>query len=127
MIPDDLLYTTNHEWIRFAKHDEAVLGITDHAQRALGDITFVGLPETGRRFAAGEACAVAESIKAASDIYTPFAGVVTKINKSLSREPERINKDPYKTGWICRLSGCETTTGERLMNAMEYRRFLDNA
>jgi glycine cleavage system H protein len=102
-LPADLRYTKSHEWLR--KHPDGTIevGITDHAQQALGDLVFVEVPEAGRKLVAGDACAVVESVKAASDVYSPVAGEVTAGNPKLATEPELINRDPYGEGWILRL------------------------
>jgi glycine cleavage system H protein len=102
-IPADLRYTKSHEWMRTLPDGTIEIGITDHAQQALGDLVFVEVPETGRKLAAGDACAVVESVKAASDVYSPLAGEVAAGNPALATQPELINKDPYGEGWILRL------------------------
>lgn len=127
MTPEGLYYSKDHEWVRFEEGGGAVLGITDHAQESLGDITFVDLPKVGRKLSAGDACAVVESVKAASDVYAPVAGQVSGVNEALSREPERINRDPYGEGWIYRLSGCDRSAAAGLMTAEQYAAFLKNA
>ena len=101
--PADLRYTKSHEWLRTLQDGTIEVGITDHAQQALGDLVFVEVPEAGRHLAAGDACAVVESVKAASDVYSPIAGEVTSGNQKLATEPELINRDPYGAGWIMRL------------------------
>ena len=101
--PADLRYTKSHEWLRTLQDGTIEVGITDHAQQALGDLVFVEVPEAGRHLAAGDACAVVESVKAASDVYSPIAGEVTSGNPKLATEPELINRDPYGEGWIMRL------------------------
>ena len=101
--PAELRYTKSHEWLRTLPDGTIEVGITDHAQQALGDLVFVEVPEAGRRLAAGDACAVVESVKAASDVYSPIAGEVTTGNAKLASEPELINRDPYGDGWIMRL------------------------
>ncbi len=121
-IPTDLHYTKSHEWIRRIKADAVEIGITDHAQEALGDLVFVEVPDRGRTLKLGEACAVVESVKAASDVYCPLAGTVTAANASLADKPELLNQDPYGEGWLFRL---ETTADlGALMNAEAYERFL---
>ena len=102
-IPADLRYTKSHEWVRTLPDGSVEIGITDHAQQALGDLVFVEVPEAGRVVATGDACAVVESVKAASDIYSPLAGEVITGNAALASEPELINRDPYGQGWILRL------------------------
>ena len=101
--PADLRYTKSHEWLRTLPDGTIEIGITDHAQQALGDLVFVEVPEAGRQLAAGDACAVVESVKAASDVYSPIAGEVTSGNPKLATEPELINRDPYGEGWIMRV------------------------
>ena len=101
--PADLRYTKSHEWLRTLPDGTIEIGITDHAQQALGDLVFVEVPEAGRHLAAGDACAVVESVKAASDVYSPLAGEVTSGNPKLATEPELINRDPYGEGWIMRV------------------------
>ena len=101
--PADLRYTKSHEWLRTLQDGTIEVGITDHAQQALGDLVFVEVPEAGRHLAAGDACAVVESVKAASDVYSPIAGEVTSGKPKLATEPELINRDPYGAGWIMRL------------------------
>ncbi len=102
-IPADLRYTKSHEWVRALPDGSVEIGITDHAQAALGDLVFVEVPEAGRQLKMGDACAVVESVKAASDVYSPLAGVVVAGNAALATEPELINQDPYGKGWIMRL------------------------
>ncbi len=123
-IPEALFYSKDHEWVRFEQGDDAFVGITDHAQEALGDITFIELPKIGRKVVAGDTCAVVESVKAASDVYAPLTGEVTEVNTSLSKEPERVNRDPYGEGWIYHLSGCDRNAAADLMTAAQYRKFL---
>ena len=102
-IPADLRYTRSHEWMRTLPDGTVEVGITDHAQQSLGDLVFVEVPEAGRQLAPGDACAVVESVKAASDVYSPLAGEVTAGNPALAAQPELINRDPYGEGWIFRL------------------------
>ena len=101
-IPDNLKYTTSHEWIRI-EGDTAVVGITDHAQAELTDIVYVELPEVGRTFTVGEGCGVVESVKTASDLYAPIAGEITEINSALEDAPEQVNESPYDEGWFFKL------------------------
>jgi glycine cleavage system H protein len=102
-IPDDLRYTKSHEWVRTLPDGSVEIGITDHAQQSLGDLVFVEVPEAGRVLAAGDGCAVVESVKAASDVYSPLGGEVIAGNAQLASRPELINQDPYGQGWILRL------------------------
>ena len=96
-------YTKTHEWVRTLPDGTVEIGITDHAQHALGDLVFVEVPEAGRALKVGESCAVVESVKAASDVYSPVAGEVTQGNPELAAEPEAVNTDPYGKGWLMRL------------------------
>ncbi len=98
-VPSDLKYAKSHEWAR-AAGGEATIGITDHAQHELTDVVFVELPEPGKTFKAGEACAVVESVKTASDIYTPVSGEITAVNKAVTDNPALVNSDPYGGGWL---------------------------
>ena len=100
--PDNLLYAKSHEWLRIEK-DGGTVGITDHAQSALSDVVFVELPKTGRKVKAGEVVATVESVKAASDIYSPVAGEITAVNTVLPNDPGLINREPYGQGWLFRI------------------------
>jgi glycine cleavage system H protein len=121
-IPADLKYTREHEWVRI-EGDVATFGITDHAQEALGDIVFVELPETGTDINAGEAFVVVESVKAVSDAYAPVAGEIIAVNEELEDEPEKVNTDPYGSGWIARIRMSGDTV--ELMSDDEYTTFLE--
>lgn len=120
-IPDSLRYTASHEWVRKEPDGTLSIGITDHAQDALGELVFLELPEPGRKLAAGEACAVVESVKAASDVYTPLAGEVVAANAALKEEPGRLNKDPYGA-WLFRLKPAEGADPAQLLDAAAYRK-----
>jgi glycine cleavage system H protein len=120
-IPDSLRYTATHEWVRKEPDGTLSVGITDHAQDALGELVFLELPEPGRKLAAGEACAVVESVKAASDVYTPLAGEVVAANAALKEEPGRLNKDPYEA-WLFRLKPAEGADPAQLLDAAAYRK-----
>jgi glycine cleavage system H protein len=120
-IPDSLRYTATHEWVRKEPDGTLSIGITDHAQDALGELVFLELPEPGRKLAAGEACAVVESVKAASDVYTPLAGEVVAANAALQEEPGRLNKDPYGA-WLFRLKPAEGADPAQLLDAAAYRK-----
>ena len=102
-IPGDLHYTRSHEGVRPLSDGTVEIGISDHAQAALGDLVFVELPELGRTLEPGEACAVVESVKAASDVFAPVAGTVVRVNEQLGQSPELVNSDPYGGGWMMRL------------------------
>lgn len=123
-IPADLRYTRTHEWIRRRPDGTLEIGITDHAQSALGDLVFVEVPEAGRELGAGEACAVVESVKAASDIYSPVAGTVLEGNPALAATPEIINQDPYGAGWMLRLRPTDAAAAAALMSPEDYRSTL---
>jgi glycine cleavage system H protein len=123
-MPTDLHYTKSHEWVRRIEGGAVEIGITEHAQSALGDLVFVEVPEVGRALSAGDACAVVESVKAASDVYSPFTGKVIASNAALADKPELLNQDPYGEGWLFRL---ETSADlEPLMNAAAYASFLQD-
>ena len=117
-IPIDLRYTESHEWARADKQGVILVGITDYAQHLLGDLVYVEIPEVGRAVAAAEACAVVESVKAASDIYSPLDGVIIEVNEKLADNPELINEDPYGEGWIFRLQSSASLAG--LLDAADY-------
>lgn len=102
-IPADLRYTATHEWLRELDDGSIELGVTEHAQHSLGDLVYVELPEVGGELAAGEGCAVVESTKAASDVYSPVDGEVAAINEVLADRPELVNQDPYGAGWLLRI------------------------
>ena len=121
-IPADLKYTKEHEWVRI-EGDTATVGITDHAQEALGDIVFVELPEIGRAVAPGEAFAVVESVKAVSDVYAPVGGEVVEVNAELEGAPEKVNTDPYGAGWIAKIRMSGDTV--ELLSDDEYSTFLE--
>ena len=123
-IPAELRYTKSHEWVRALPDGSLMVGITDHAQAALGDLVFVEVPEAGRQMSAGDACAVVESVKAASDIYTPLGGEVLAGNDSLATQPELVNQDPYGQGWILRLRPDADADSAGLMDAAAYGEFV---
>ncbi|MHC8336415.1 glycine cleavage system protein GcvH [Pseudomonas sp. LB3P25] len=119
-IPADLRFAESHEWARL-EHDGGVkVGISDHAQEALGDVVFVELPEIGKVFAAGEAAGVVESVKAASDIYSPVSGTVIAVNEELANSPELLNGAPYDS-WIFKLEPSDTSELDKLLDAMAYK------
>ena len=124
-VPSDLQYTKTHECVRNLPDGTVEIGITDHAQHALGDLVFVEVPETGRTVAVGEPCAVVESVKAASDVYSPVAGEVTAGNPALAAEPEAINSDPYGKGWLMRVRPTAAVASSGLMSAADYRKLLE--
>ncbi len=120
--PADLKYTKSHEWVRTLADGNVEVGITDHAQSALGDLVFVEVPDSGKVLKAGETFAVVESVKAASDVYAPIAGTVVEGNAALGGQPELINSEPYKGGWIMRLKPAGAVAG--LLSAAEYQAHL---
>jgi len=119
-IPGELKYTKTHEWVRDEGDGVVTVGISDHAQELLGDLVFVELPEVEAELAAGDECAVVESVKAASDIYCPINGEVIEINEALADAPETINGDPYESGWIFKLKAVDGEDLEGLMDAEAY-------
>lgn len=131
-IPDDLQYTRSHEWVRSLPNGEVEVGITDHAQESLGDLVFVEVPQLDAQVSAGVACAVVESVKAASDVYSPVTGRVTARNERLAETPELLNSDPYGAGWLMRVrvdtsaaASAAAAAGTRAMlGAGEYAEFL---
>jgi glycine cleavage system H protein len=123
-VPPDLQYTKSHEWVRALPNGQVEVGITDHAQSALGDLVFVEVPQVDRKLAAGEACAVVESVKAASDVYSPVAGRVVARNEELSQKPELLNSDPYGAGWMMRIELDAKTPPAGLLRPGEYEQFL---
>ncbi len=125
-VPGDLKYSKDHEWIRVEEDGTCTVGVTDHAQAALGDLVFVELPEVGSTLAEGDACAVVESVKAASDVYSPLTGEVTAVNEALADAPELVNTDAYGEGWIYRMSLDSEGELEELMSAEEYLALLED-
>jgi len=125
-IPEDRKYTKSHEWVRRLPDGRIEIGITDHAQAALGDLVFVDVPVPGRKLVEGEACAVVESVKAASDVYSPAAGQVSEGNTKLTETPELINQDPYGAGWLMRLEAVAEAQETGLMSAVDYGQFIEN-
>ena len=124
-LPSDLRYTADHEWLRTEDDGSVVVGITDHAQASLGELVFVELPETGVAFSAGDACAVVESVKAASDVYAPIGGAVVEINEALADSPEKVNEDPYGEGWLFRMQPEDEGEPDALLDAEAYQVLLE--
>ncbi|MCR9105258.1 MAG: glycine cleavage system protein GcvH [Gammaproteobacteria bacterium] len=118
--PSDLKYAATHEWARLEEDGTVTVGITDHAQDALGDVVFVELPELETSFDAGDEAGVVESVKAASDIYAPVSGEVIEVNSALENEPEMVNSDPYNDGWFYRLKPADIDELDALMSAEDY-------
>lgn len=119
-VPEDLKYAASHEWVR-VEGETATVGITDHAQHELTDVVFVELPAVGRELRAGEACAVVESVKTASDVYAPLSGTVTAVNEALAAHPGLVNSEPYGAGWFFRLRLTQPAELARLLDAAAYR------
>src|ERR1051326_9010656 len=119
MSPDDLIYTKEHEWVRIAG-DGGTVGITDHAQKELGDIVYVELPKVGTKYDSGETFGTVESVKAVSELYIPVSGEVIEVNEALGDAPEKINSDPYGTGWMIRIRLLKKAETAGLMSAKEY-------
>lgn len=124
LIPTDLKYTASHEWVREETDGTVTLGITDHAQGLLGDIVYVELPDMQKKLAAGESCGVVESVKAAADVYSPFASQVIGINQELTEKPELMNVDPYGDGWLCRLQITDKAALSKLLDATSYKQAI---
>ena len=122
-VPSNLKYVASHEWIRAESDGTVTIGITDHAQAALGDLVYVELPKPGRKLAAGEACAIVESVKAASDVYAPVSGEVVAANDALSGTPEAVNQDAY-AAWLFRLRPTEPSHLATLMDAAAYSKLV---
>ena len=118
--PSELKYASSHEWARLEEDGTVTVGISDHAQEALGDVVFVELPELGASLAAGDEAGVVESVKAASDIYSPVGGEVVAINEQLEDEPETVSGDPYHDGWFYRLQPSDKGELEKLLSAEDY-------
>lgn len=119
-IPSDLRYRKTHEWVRLEDDGRVVVGISDHAQESLGDMVFIELPEPGLSYAQGDACAVIESVKAASDIYAPISGEIIDSNGELENNPALVNSAPYGDGWLFTMSPDDPDQLDDLLNATEY-------
>lgn len=124
-IPSDLKFTTSHEWVRKEGDGVYTIGISDHAQELLGDMVFVDLPDVDDEVAGGDDCAVAESVKAASDIYSPLSGTIVAINEELEDSPELLNSDPYGDGWLFQIKSSDVEEYEQLLSAEEYQNTLE--
>ncbi len=122
-VPENLFYTKEHEWIKI-EADKGIIGITDHAQNSLGDITFVELPEVDSQVKQFDKIATIESVKAVSDVYSPVSGKIIKINDTVTNNPEQINQSPYENGWLFEAEIKELTEKENLMDAGKYKEFL---
>jgi len=124
-IPAELRYASSHEWIHLEQDGTAVIGISEHAQEAMGDLVYVEMPDVGAELAAGDEAGVVESVKAASDIYAPVAGEVIAINEKLEDEPELVNNDPYNDGWLFKLKVSDPSELENLLDADAYAAQLE--
>lgn len=124
MYPDDLRYSQEHEWVRVESDNRARIGITDYAQKELGDVVFVDLPQVGDQVSAGDAFAVVESVKAVSDIYAPVTGKVVEVNEALTSNPELINSGPYGDGWIAVIEMEAPSELDDLLDAEGYRKHV---
>jgi len=123
---DDLLFTKDHEWLRRDNDGLLVVGISDHAQAALGDLVYVELPTVGQEVIEAGEMAVVESVKAASDVYSPVTGSIVEINQLLEDAPETINSDPYGDGWIARIQPVDKIIDNNFMSSDDYEQFIDN-
>lgn len=119
-VPAELKYRDSHEWVRKEADGTFTVGVTEHAQELLGDMVFVDLPDLGNTYSQGEDCAVAESVKAASDIYAPLSGEIIEVNSALESEPELVNSDPYTEGWLFKIKASDDTEFETLLDAAAY-------
>jgi len=124
MYPENFYYTKDHEWVK-VEGDEALVGITDFAQKQLGDVVYVELPEVGSVLEFHQSMGVIESVKAVSDIYSPIAGEVAAVNEGLNDAPEQVNEDPHGQGWIIRLKVKDAADIEKLMSVDDYEKFLE--
>ena len=127
-VPEHLKYIKSHEWVRVEDDGSVTVGITDYAQEMLGDLVYVELPEVGQSLAVGEECGVVESVKSASDLYSPVGGEISAVNEELSDTPEQVNQDPYGGGWIFKLKLTDSDNGmDALLDAAAYQAELDAA
>ena len=125
-VPEDLRYTSDHEWARLEDGGKVRIGITDYAQDALGDVVFVQLPEPGSRVESGSTFSEVESTKSVSDIYAPVAGVVVEVNTELADSPQKLNEDPYGEGWICIIEAADASAFEALLDAAAYEQLISD-
>lgn len=125
-VPNELKYSKEHEWLRKEADGTYTVGITEHAQELLGDMVFVDLPEVGSTVSIGDDCAVAESVKAASDIYAPISGEIIAVNSELSDAPELINSEPYTAGWIFKIKASDESELDDLLDATAYEALLED-
>ncbi len=123
MYPEDYRYTTEHEWVR-VEEDIAVLGVTDFAQKELGEVVFVELPQVGHVYDAGDEIGTIESVKAVAEVFTPLAGEVVEVNEALADDPELVNEDPHVDGWLIKIRYSESSDLDNLMDAETYAEFV---
>ena len=124
-VPDELKYRDSHEWVRKEADGTYTVGITEHAQELLGDMVFVDLPDVGNTYSQGDDCAVAESVKAASDIYAPISGEIVEVNGALDGEPELVNSAPYTDGWLFKIKASDESELDSLLDADAYKGSID--
>lgn len=124
-VPNELKYRDSHEWVRKEADGTFTVGITEHAQELLGDMVFVDLPDVGNSYSAGDECAVAESVKAASDIYAPVSGEIVAVNDALGDAPELVNSEPYAAGWLFRIKASDESELDSLLDADAYKASID--
>ena len=124
-LPNHVKYAKSHEWVEVLENQVIRVGITDFAQKELGDLVFIDLPEVGRKVNAGEQCAVVESVKTASDLFSPFAGEIIAVNETVKDEPELVNEEPYQT-WLFSIKADDLSALELLMDAAAYQRMIDD-
>ncbi|MBS0849350.1 glycine cleavage system protein GcvH [Citrobacter sp. JGM124] len=125
-VPNELKYTKEHEWLREESDGIFTVGITQHAQELLGDMVFIDLPEVGTQVSQGDDCSVAESVKAASDIYAPISGEIVEVNQALEDSPELVNNEPYGDGWIFKIKASDAAELEALLIASAYEALLED-
>jgi glycine cleavage system H protein len=125
-IPSELLYRESHEWVRYDEDGTAIIGITDHAQAQLGDMVYIEVPEPGMSYEQGDACAVVESVKAASDVYAPLTGEVIETNSALEDSPELVNTDPYGDGWLFRMQLSDLSEIDGLLDPVAYAELVES-
>lgn len=124
-VPAELKYRDSHEWVRKEADGSYTVGITEHAQELLGDMVFVDLPDVGNTYAQGDDCAVAESVKAASDIYAPISGEILAVNSELESTPELVNSDPYAAGWLFKIKASDEAELDTLLSAADYQASIE--
>jgi len=124
-LPNHVKYAKSHEWVEVLENQVIRVGITDFAQKELGDLVFIDLPEVGRKVNAGEQCAVVESVKTASDLFSPVAGEIIAVNETVKDEPELVNEEPYQT-WLFSIKADDLSALELLMDAAAYQRMIDD-